>query len=268
MPGTQANHDVETRMPSNGDSQPPRNISDGQRRDQDHVGVFGEEEHREGHARIFDVEAGDDFRLAFRHVERRAVGLRDAGDEIDQEQRQQRQPEPVQQTALLRQHDLARDSGCRRPSARRPAQSPWRFRRTTICAAERMAPRKAYLELDAQPAMMTPYTPIEVSARMYSRLASMLASTSVSVNGITAQAASAGAMDSIGATMNRKRSGVGRDDDFLHQQLQRVGDRLQPAARPDPVGADAHLHVADDLALGKGQVGHAQHQRQHDQRRS
>ena len=26
----------------------------------------------------------------------------------------------------------------------------------TICAAERIAPRKAYLELDAQPAMMTP----------------------------------------------------------------------------------------------------------------
>jgi hypothetical protein len=26
----------------------------------------------------------------------------------------------------------------------------------TICAAERIAPRKAYLELEAQPAMMTP----------------------------------------------------------------------------------------------------------------
>jgi hypothetical protein len=26
----------------------------------------------------------------------------------------------------------------------------------TICAAERIAPRKAYLELDAQPAMTTP----------------------------------------------------------------------------------------------------------------
>ena len=33
----------------------------------------------------------------------------------------------------------------------------------TICAAERMAPRKAYFELAAQPAMITPYTLIEVS---------------------------------------------------------------------------------------------------------
>src|SRR6185312_14137252 len=31
----------------------------------------------------------------------------------------------------------------------------------TICAAERIAPRNAYFELDAQPAMITPYTPIE-----------------------------------------------------------------------------------------------------------
>jgi hypothetical protein len=53
----------------------------------------------------------------------------------------------------------------------------------TICAAERIAPRKAYLELDAQPAMTTPYTPIDVMAMMYSRPASMLASTSLSVNG-------------------------------------------------------------------------------------
>src|SRR5690606_36886973 len=29
----------------------------------------------------------------------------------------------------------------------------------TTCAAERMAPRKAYFQLDAQPAMLTPYTP-------------------------------------------------------------------------------------------------------------
>src|SRR5512135_2842355 len=32
----------------------------------------------------------------------------------------------------------------------------------TICAAERKAPRKAYLEFEAQPAMIMPYTPSEV----------------------------------------------------------------------------------------------------------
>jgi hypothetical protein len=52
----------------------------GQRRHQDHVGVFGQEEHRKGHTRVFDMEAGDDFRFAFGHVERRTVGFGDAGN--------------------------------------------------------------------------------------------------------------------------------------------------------------------------------------------
>jgi len=52
---------------------PPRNRGAGEACDQDHVGVFGQEEYGEGHAGIFHMEAGDDFRFAFRHVERRAV---------------------------------------------------------------------------------------------------------------------------------------------------------------------------------------------------
>src|SRR5437660_1644819 len=54
----------------------------------------------------------------------------------------------------------------------------------TICAAERIAPRKAYFEFEAQPAMMTPYTPIEVSDSRYSRPASALDSTSAGDSGI------------------------------------------------------------------------------------
>ena len=36
------------------------------------------------------METGHDFRLAFGHVEGCAVGLRDAGNEVDDEQRKQR----------------------------------------------------------------------------------------------------------------------------------------------------------------------------------
>ena len=43
---------------------------------QDHVGVFAKEEQREAHGAVFDEEAGDDLALAFRQVERRAVGFR------------------------------------------------------------------------------------------------------------------------------------------------------------------------------------------------
>src|SRR5438552_6280677 len=75
----------------------------------------------------------------------------------------------------------------------------------TICAAERRHPRNAYFELDAQPARMMPYTPIDVIASMYKRPALMLDSTSDSENGITAHAASAGASDNIGAMKNSQR---------------------------------------------------------------
>src|ERR1700675_2689976 len=75
----------------------------------------------------------------------------------------------------------------------------------TICAAERSAPRNAYFEFDAQPARMTPYTPVEVSASTYRSPALMFESTSVPVKGITAQAASAGPMESSGAMKNRYR---------------------------------------------------------------
>src|SRR3989338_1980965 len=73
----------------------------------------------------------------------------------------------------------------------------------TICAAERTAPRKAYLELEAQPAMMMPYTASEVSARIYSNPALRLDSTMPSLNGITAHAASDGASAITGARTNK-----------------------------------------------------------------
>ena len=43
---------------------------------------------------VFDEEAGDDLALAFRQVERRAVGLRQGRDEEHDEHREQRDAEP------------------------------------------------------------------------------------------------------------------------------------------------------------------------------
>jgi hypothetical protein len=56
-----------------------------------------------------------------------------------------------------------------------------------------------------------------------------------------------------------------REQDFLEKQLEAVGNRLQETPRTDPVGADANLHPADDLALPEGQVGDRQHQGRKDQ---
>ena len=67
-----------------------------------------------------------------------------------------------------------------------------------VCAEERIAPRNEYLELDAQPAMITPYTESEVIIRIYSRPTLILVSSHFSEKGITAQAANDGASDIIG----------------------------------------------------------------------
>src|SRR5205085_10682732 len=75
----------------------------------------------------------------------------------------------------------------------------------TICAAERRVPSNAYFEFDAQPARMMPYTPIDDSASTYIRPALMSDSTSVSLNGTTAHAASAGPSDRSGAMKKRYR---------------------------------------------------------------
>src|SRR5690606_28174358 len=60
-----------------------------------------------------------------------------------------------------------------------------------------------YLELVAQPARITPYTPSEVIARMYNRPALALDRTTLASNGITAQVASAGTSANIGASRYR-----------------------------------------------------------------
>src|ERR1700704_5918009 len=73
----------------------------------------------------------------------------------------------------------------------------------TICAAERMAPRNAYFELAAQPAIMTPYTPIEVSDNRYNKPALAFDTTTVADSGTTAHAANAGISVIMGARRNR-----------------------------------------------------------------
>ena len=50
----------------------------------DHAGVFGDEEHGELHARVFRVEARNEFGLSLRQVERHAICFRDGrGEETE-----------------------------------------------------------------------------------------------------------------------------------------------------------------------------------------
>ena len=127
-----------------------------------------------------------------------------------------------------------------------------------------MAPRKAYLEFEAQPARITPYTPTEVSDSTYSRPASTLAITRSGSIGITAQMAKAGISVITGASRNSTLLELAGIDHFLDQQLDDVGEGLkdarQDAEEAHAVWSLAHLHPADDLALPQRDERHAEDQ--------
>ena len=72
----------------------------------------------------------------------------------------------------------------------------------TICAVERNAPKKAYLELLDHPAIITPYTPKEDTAKIYNIPMSKSQSTMPSPNGITAHAIRASKNVNTGAAKN------------------------------------------------------------------
>ena len=63
-----------------------------------------------------------------------------------------------------------------------------------------------------------------------------------------------------GANQKMALVGIGGDDVFLEQQLERVGDGLQQAVRADAHGPEAHLEIGQHLALDQHDV--AGHQRE------
>ena len=98
----------------------------------------------------------------------------------------------------------------------------------------------------------------------------MSANTTSGENGTTAHAASAGANVKHRRKDEQKLVGPAGNDDFFHHRLDRISDRLRPAAQPwyakesDPVGSDTQLHEADDLPFRKRKIGDREHQRQYD----
>ena len=56
--------------------------------------------------------------------------------------------------------------------------------------------------------------------------------------------------------------GAGRNDDFLEQQFDAVGNRLHQSPPAHTIGTGTHLHEAQHLAFGQGEVGHADHEGQ------
>ena len=72
----------------------------------------------------------------------------------------------------------------------------------TICAADLIAPKKGYLELEAHPPIIIPYTPNDETAKRYKIPTLMSARTKSSPNGITAHDINANVIVTTGANTN------------------------------------------------------------------
>ncbi len=236
-----------------------------------HAGVFGQEEDREAHARVLDHVAGHDFRLAFHHVERVAVGLGHAGDQVDDEDRQQRQPVPrqegqagVRHRALpLAQHDLrevhaARDHDDHQEAeAHRDLVAHHLGRRTQrtqegVLRVRGPAGDDHAVHLDRGDRHDQQQAGVHVGQRH------------VGAEGDRHPGRERGHDGHHRAQHEQALAGRRGLDDFLGEQLQAVGQRLQQAERAHAVGAVAHLHEAQQLALPEREVGHRAHERRHD----
>ena len=72
----------------------------------------------------------------------------------------------------------------------------------TICAADLIAPKKGYLELEAHPPIIIPYTPNDETAKRYKIPTLISARTKSSPNGITAHDIHANVIVPTGANTN------------------------------------------------------------------
>ena len=129
--------------------------------------------------------------------------------------------------------------------------------------------------MEDQPPRMIPRIPTADMAEITSRPTFTSATKMFLANGSTAKAVSAVMVETHGANQKMALSDVGRDDVFLEQQLERVGDGLQQPVRPHAHGSQAHLEIGQHLALHQREVAghqrdgrdeHQRHQHRREQR--
>ena len=233
----------------------------GHRAHQDHVGVFAEEEQREGHGAVFDEEAGDDFALAFRQIERRAVGFRQARDEEHDEHREQRQAEPH---LVLRQHDVGQVQAADAEQHRDHDEAHRDFVAHHLRRAAHRA-QKGIFRIGC-PAGDDDAVDAKRADREQIENADVDVGDRPAV--IHRDHRPGDHREAEGQHRRHEEQqpvGAGRDDRLLHDHLQRIGKRLQQPERADHVRSLAQLHRGQDLAFGIGQIRDGDQQR-HQQR--
>ena len=214
------------------------------------------------------MEAGDDFRLALGHVERRAVGFGHARDEVDDEQGEQREKEEFEKSIItgLRVDDAAEVHGAGGDQHADQGKTHGDF------VADDLRGRTQR----AQDGVLGVGRPAgqDDAVHAHRRQREQDQQSGVDVgqhHGIVKRddrpRGKCRCQRQDRREFVQEWTGVGRNDQFLEQHLEHVGEGLDPADAEDAadeLGSVAYVHPTNDLALGQHVEGHRDDHRQRD----
>src|SRR2546425_7540360 len=217
------------------------------RADHRHVAVFREREHRAPpHARVLREPAGNELRLGFGQIERRAVRLGERRDEVDQER--ERKDQRVHERACLGARDVDHRQGSHDEDHRHEREDLGDLVGDELTGRPETTNERVFVvrspagDDDAEHGHRTERRQIEKP------------NVEVRANNVLGErqddpGSEHGAEDERGRRNEKPAVGRGRADVLLRNELERVRERLQEAKGSDVIRAETVLDDRLDLAL-------------------
>src|ERR1035437_6536640 len=226
----------------------------------DDVRVFGHEKDAEAHAAVFGEGTGDEFALGLGHVEGRAVGLGQHADEKDDERHRHERIDPdledipVPEPAGLLADDLVEIEGA---GHHQHGDNDKEHRNLVGDALGNDAGGGDDGELVARgPAAEHEGHDVDRAEGKDEEEADVeVARDEVFAERDRCEAEQRRGHDQERRDAEEQPVGAGRHNHLLREELEAVGDWLEPAAPAGLVGAGATLEAAGALALGEHEVG-------------
>ena len=242
------------------------------RRDDDHVGVLGEEEQREAHAAVLGMEPAGQLLLRLGQIEGRAVGLGQPADDDQRKRQRLHEDEPGMGMALrLDDADHAERAGDQHHAHQRERHRDFvadeLSRRAQAGEQRKLAVRGVARQDD----------PVDADRGDADDIQQADIDIGDVERDLVAEQIDRGPERNDRVDNQRRHHrddrrggehplvGAGRRDVFLDHQLHRVGDRLQDAERSDAHRPEPRLRPGNDFALEQHHVGDRDQRRvQHD----
>ena len=218
-------------------------------RDDEQIDELGDVEQAEVHARVLGMVSGREFRLGLREVERTAVHLGVAGDQVDHEGDERREvaledEPPVGLTLddLRELHRVGQDDDRQDREADRQLVGD-HLRTASHGADERI------LVVGAPPSQQDAHHADRRSSHHEEDTHVEVEDLHPAVEGQAGESQKRGQDDDVGGQVVKELVRMADGDDLLGEHLEDVAEDLQRAPRTDAHGAQTALERGTDLAL-------------------